>query len=212
MPGKIKDLSGQRFERLTVTGGWERIGKRTWWEVTCDCGTIKKVLADSLHSGNTRSCGCLFMDQAKSRATKHGLIDHPVYYTWRAMRHRCNLETDPNYHSYGGRGIKVCDRWNGSFQEFWNDMGRQWRAGTSIERINNDGDYEPGNCKWATPLEQARNRRTARVINTPLGPMSVTDAAEAFGLKRNTITARLLYGFPDERLLEKPRARTRKRT
>lgn len=117
------------------------------------------------------------------------------------MRQRCSNPRSKNYPIYGGRGIKVCDRWM-TFENFWADMGATWQPGRSIERINVDGHYESGNCRWATPREQANNRRTAHLIATPKGRMSVTDAAHRFGVSRRLIFSRIRQGWPEDHLLD----------
>lgn len=113
------------------------------------------------------------------------------------MRTRCLNPASDSYYLYGARGITVFAGWAASFEAFWTDMGRTWFAGSSIDRIDNDGNYEPGNCRWATDAEQANNRRTERLVGTPQGVMSMTEAATRFGLKRETIAKRLRSGIDD---------------
>jgi hypothetical protein len=134
-----------------------------------------------------------------ARATKHGLTKHPAYSTYRAMRSRCENPRAAGYELYGGRGISVSPRWL-KFELFWLDMGPTWKAGLSIERIDNDGNYDPSNCRWATPREQGANRRDNVTIQTPDGPMTVSDAAQRFGIERNTIYSRLRYGWKEAHL------------
>ena len=139
------------------------------------------------------------------RNNTHGMTRHPAYRSWKYMHSRCSNAGNDGYHLYGGRGIQVCKRW-GNFERFWADMGPAWREGLTLERINVNGGYKPSNCRWATRKEQAANRRTERLIDTPEGRMSVTKAAEHFGVKRGTIFARLEYGWPNSRLLLPPRS------
>ncbi len=127
----------------------------------CDCGTQVRRRANAVRMGNTRSCGCLHREQGGINRTTHGLNRTPAHRAWCRMKSRCGPKS-PDFAYYGGRGIKVCKRWSDSFENFFADMGEP-PAGMSLDRINNDGDYEPGNCRWATPTQQMRNRRSSRM-------------------------------------------------
>lgn len=149
---------GTRFSRLTVVS---REGK--YLSCICDCGTIKSVRIDHLNAGRIKSCGCLAVETARAIHTKHGEsftragAVTPEYRSWRSMLNRCNRASDISYPLYGGRGIKVCERWL-SYENFLADMGRR-PPKTSIDRINTNGNYEPANCRWATSVQQMNNRR-----------------------------------------------------
>lgn len=163
MPAAI-DLTGKRFGRLLVmlSAGRTIQGSRSvrMWQCRCDCGRTLDVSRMNLTSGDTRSCGCLRVDSPNSRTHGHsrvGIRTHE-YNTWAAMVQRCTNPKTPNYQYYGARGIKVCDRWRDSFENFLADMGER-PPGTSIDRRNNELGYEPGNCRWATKREQMRNTR-----------------------------------------------------
>ena len=131
-----------------------------YWECLCECGNKTIVSASYLRNGKIKSCGCLRKEgnNTKHQHTSRSHTPSPTYSSWIKAKQRCNNPNVPNWVDYGGRGIKVCDRWLDSFENFLADMGER-PDGTTIDRINNDGNYEPGNCKWSTPKEQSNNRR-----------------------------------------------------
>jgi hypothetical protein len=161
---------GQRFGRLVVTGSPDyRVVRKypvPFFPVRCDCGTQTVVNGYYLHLGDTTSCGCYRAERvAEGLALKHGEANKPTapiatpeYRAWRGMINRCYQPSSERFSRYGGRGIVVCDRWHHSFENFLADMGRKPSPKHSIDRIDNDGNYEPGNCRWATASEQQRNK------------------------------------------------------
>ncbi len=170
--GKFADLTGRRFGQLTVLRRAQPVIKRRNWVVRCDCGTIKTVRSDALRPGITVSCGCHKAASTKARFTRHGHAraggHSREFTTWRGMRERCRHPGNPAYANYGGRGIRVCERWE-VFENFLADMGPR-PARHTLDRIDNDGNYEPSNCRWATYSEQLLNTRRSRRKNRSPSP------------------------------------------
>jgi hypothetical protein len=170
--GVEDDLSGQRFGRLTVLRRHVKVRRGWYWLCRCDCGAEKAILRANLTGGSrTTSCGCLVKDILQKRNHKHGLARRgsvsSEYHIWQGMLQRCFDEGNPAYSEYGGRGITVCERWVKSVECFIEDMGPRPGKEYSLDRKDNDGNYEPGNCKWSTRVEQANNRRPRRWAKKP---------------------------------------------
>jgi hypothetical protein len=186
---KSEDLTGLKFGRLTAISKVDPIvrsnRKRTAWLCKCDCGNVIQTLAESLKDGNTKSCGCIQKDGTLKKNYSHGesrRITHE-YKSWQKMKSRCYCKTDAKYPRYGARGIVVCDRWLGSYESFLKDMGRRPESKWSIGRINNDGNYEPGNCRWETRSEQAQNKSTTIYIEMDGIRLNLKQWCEKLNLK-----------------------------
>jgi hypothetical protein len=188
----LMDLQGLWFGRWTVTAEYRKAeppNRQPMVLCRCKCGTEKWVAACSLRNGTSRSCGCLHSESSSARFKTHGQSGTLVYAVWRAMRERCFDTEHPSWLTYGGRGIGVCDRWL-KFENFIADMGPRPPGGT-IERINNDGWYEPSNCRWATRKEQARNFSRNRLIEYDGRTQCLLDWANERRIKRTTLERRL---------------------
>lgn len=171
----MDDISGQKFGRLTVLRfDGIRPGRRYHWWCQCECGTEKSVMRQNLTRGKIRSCGCL-RNEASARTMRanadkfigsrlrHGMTNSPTFASWNSMMQRCTNPRRDNYKFYGGRGIRVCKRWL-TFENFLADMGVR-PVGTTLDRINNNGNYTPTNCRWSTPKAQSNNRRPRSANN-----------------------------------------------
>lgn len=196
---KPKDISGQRFGRLTAI---EMVGKtkdgNVKWMCVCDCGNKKVVSQGDLHSG-TISCGCYAKEKLAERnrknATHHGTKTR-LYQTWQNMRRRCSDTNCPEYYLYGGRGIEVCDEWDNSYEPFMNWAKENgYKRDLTIDRIDVNGNYEPNNCRWVTPKQQANNRRTNNYITINGETRTLTQWCEINGVNCSTAFNRIKYGW-----------------
>jgi hypothetical protein len=203
-----QNLAGKRFGRLLVSDQWlhrkSRMSVTVHWRCDCDCGASTVVPAVSLVHGHTRSCGCLYREDLRTRRKTHGRskIKDPTYDSWRAMLERCRNPNNRAYARYGGRGVKVCERWL-DFACFFQDMGQR-PDGLTLERKNSDKDYEPSNCEWATRQRQSVNRSTTRNLTVKGQTKSITEWARDVGIGRDTIRDRLAKGWSHEDAVLKP--------
>jgi hypothetical protein len=208
---RFKSREGERFGRLTVTSyaGKPAKGRQHRWNTVCDCGSEQVVQVGNLVTGNTKSCGCLNREIVSKDKRVHGesnvesLGRSAEYATWISMRQRCYDMKDKSYERYGGRGIRVCERWL-SYSSFLADMGRRPSVSHSIDRIDNDGNYESGNCRWATVKEQSRNRRSNRILEHNGERKCLAEWAEDIGINRNALAARLKRGWSVKKTLTTP--------
>lgn len=193
--GTFKDLTGQRFGRLVAIRdvGVNKYGKRLWL-CQCDCGETKEVLSNSLHACRTLSCGCLQTETRVKNGTIHGLEYTYFSGIYRGIKKRCYNPNSKDYHRYGGRGIKMCDRWLADIRNFASDMGERTDKKMSIERNDNNGDYEPGNCRWATHKEQMNNTSKCHLFTIGGVTKTITQWSEHFGITRSSMVYRIQRG------------------
>lgn len=190
-----KDLTGQRFGRLVVLAcaGKNRYN-RLLWHCRCDCGRDTTVIGNHLRNGNTQSCGCLHRDTVIARITTHGMTHTRTYRLWRGMINRCMNPKADNYARYGGKGVTVCDEWRTDFQSFYDHVSvlpQFGKAGYSLDRINNEHGYEPGNVRWATASQQNRNKQASRLISWNGKSQCLADWATELNLPERILADRL---------------------
>lgn len=174
---RMINLTGKKFGRWTVIRKSEiQTTANIQWSCVCECGKVGSVQSNQLIMRRSRSCGCLRREVTASRSKTHGnrlgRRSTPEYTSWQGMKDRCHNPKQKRFKDYGARGITVCDRWRNDFAAFLEDMGPKPSPDLSLDRINNDGNYEPGNCRWATPKEQANNARARK-------PTALKDAIKA---------------------------------
>ena len=189
--GAFKDLAGKQFGRLTVIKREDLPGKVAW-KCVCICGGEKHLVTGALTSvKGTRSCGCIQKEVMREMLGTHGMCRTYLYRTWSLMIQRCRNPNNPAFQSYGARGISVCKEWGLSFEQFQKDVGDRPSPAFSLDRINNDDGYHPANMRWATKSQQARNRRSSRLLVVNGVSRCIAEWAEITGLNRTTIEARL---------------------
>lgn len=204
---------GQRFGHLMILG----LGRRRtrpcgvsvlYWRVRCDCGREFERASGSIsskHRKEPQSCGCAVPKQVARRATSHGLKKHKSYDAWCSMMKRCSSRSDKFYRRYGARGIVVCDRWH-DINNFIADMGER-PPNTTLDRIDNDGNYDPDNCRWATVKQQARNKSSNRVLTANGEQKLLCDWAAQLGCRPSSILSRIAHGWSVEAAVTTPIAR-----
>lgn len=192
-----RNISGLSHGRLTaIKRDWTRTGKELFWWFHCECGNLKSMNKKVLTQKRYISCGCAQKEAARKSINQHNAAmgfenhcanNHELYDIWKSMKYRCANPNSKDYSRYGARGIKVCDRWVGSFSNFLTDMGER-PNGYTIDRINNNGNYEPDNCQWASMKMQCNNRSTSKSITIDgITYPTITEAARQTGLSRMQI-------------------------
>lgn len=197
------NLIDKRFERLLVISN-EGVRKgHQYWLCQCDCGNKKIVEGGNLKSGNTKSCGCFHVEQAINKNKTHGMRYSKEYTAWESMITRCHNTKNKSYADHGGKGISVCDEWRESFQYFINHIGKAPSPNHSVDRINNNGDYEPGNVRWATRIEQANNKSNNRYITYNGKTLTLAQWESELNLRSGLLSQRIRQGFTEEMALTK---------
>lgn len=212
-----KDKTGQRYGMLTVLSAeYPRQGKQYRWHCQCDCGNPAIVRGAELRKGGTRSCGCLLLESRKAfveAGITHDRSYDPLYNVWSGMIRRCEDSHRDEYERYGARDIQVCPRWRESFEMFTQDMGPRPSSRHTIERVDNDKDYEPANCRWASRIEQANNRRDTIRINVRGENLTLTEAIAKYSVvSRRCLESRLRNGWNSEEALFTPTRSTKHKT
>jgi len=206
-------MIGSHFERWTVVSFSHKRGEHIYWNCRCECGAIRPVRQRLLKNGKSRSCGCLQKEVARKLAesrTTHGKTDTPEYETWQHIIDRCFNPKNKQYKDYGGRGISMDSGWRKSFPDFLAAVGPRPSAGYSIDRYpDNNGDYYPGNVRWATATEQNRNRRSNHVLEFDGQKRTMSEWAGILGINLQTLASRLnLMKWPVDKALTLPRRKT----
>jgi len=219
---------GEKFGRLKIIDEYKADGSNYRTVVcVCDCGNTKKLSKYKVTSGETKSCGCLAKESAREALAKtrkdmvlssesrsrmggsgrfkpvHGMRNTSIYAVWSSMISRCKLPSCPSHKSHGGRGIKVCSRW-GKFENFYLDMGDKPAPNYSIDRIDNDGDYTPENCRWATAKEQQNNKRNSVFFEFNGKSMTIAQWSDSTGIRSDTLAKRIKNGWPLDKAFTLP--------
>lgn len=208
MAARMPVAAGDRFGRLVYIEERAPRSNRRRALFRCDCGREVEIAFHDAHSGHTVSCGCFHTERQRS-ARSHGATvgdraGTPEYRCWKAMKGRCLNPNNSSYARYGGRGITVCDRWHRSFEDFLADMGRKPTREHTIDRIDSKGNYEPGNCRWATKVEQRRNTCTVRPVTIDGETQLITDWAKVSGVPEESISSRLRKGWSPKDAVFRP--------
>ena len=207
-----KQLEGLQFGYLKVLefAGVDS-NQKALWKTRCVCGKIRVQQAQNFcrPKYQNQSCGCMRYKTIAAAVRTHGMTNHPAYAVWRSMCDRCRLPTHQAWHNYGARGIKVCAVWNNSFMAFWNDMGGAYRPGLTLDRRDNNGDYNRTNCRWTTRRVQCNNKRNNTHIETPWGLCTVSEASRLSGVGVTCLLYRIAHKVPQARLFDKPNFRNR---
>jgi hypothetical protein len=197
LPSHVKDMRNRRFGSwIVLSFAVVKPDGLAAWLCRCECGTEKELCGSMLRKGESKSCGC----RSRENVTTHGGWSNPLYYVWHGMWKRCTKPTANQSEHYFGRGITVCDRWRDPLA-FYADMGPRPSAEHSLDRIDNNGNYEPSNCRWATSAEQMRNTSRTQFITHHGQTLCIADWAGKFGISPSVLRSRLISGWDVERAL-----------
>lgn len=208
--GQRADIAGDRFGRWVAVSYVGYLKKQSWWMCRCDCGVEKMVSLSLLRRGASKSCGCLQSEVAREVARRQGIKNRThgdsgkkLYSIWVGMMRRCYNEKHVSFRHYGGRGIGVCSAWH-DYRKFADDVGAIPFDGAELDRVDNDGDYQPSNWRWASRSQQLNNTRVNRNLTFGGRTQSATEWCRELGLNRNSLQGRLRLGWSDEAALSKP--------
>lgn len=198
---------GNKYGRWNVVGKAVVTGKYTNWIRECACGVKKEVRGSHLRSGKTNSCGCLSLENLAVSRITHGFSNHPLYKKWSSLKERCYRPENNRYASYGARGIQVCDSWKNDANAFivW-CLENGYKEGLQIDRIDNDGDYCPSNCRFVTQKENSRNKTTNRIVEYNGEELTLSEFFEKYAshCNKNTAKTRFYSGWSLDRIVNTP--------
>ena len=203
--GSFIDLTGKRFGRLTVIKRTESTNHNIKWLCKCDCGNEKSVFGIDLTQGKTASCGCIRKEMVIQKNTKHGYAHTRLHNEWTGIKQRCFNVKNQAYKNYGGRGITMCDEWKDNFFVFYEwAMNNGYQDDLTIDRIDNNGNYEPSNCRWTDRITQANNTRVNRRIEYKGETRTLKEWARIKNIGYGKLQARFIRGWTTEKALETP--------
>ena len=189
---KKLNLTNDKFGRLTVISPGPKIGQKTSWICKCDCGNTKTVLTTNLTKGKTSSCGCLHNELLTIRNTTHNMRKTSLYEVWKSIKQRCFNPKSKGYVNYGGRGIIMCEIWKNNFESFYQwSISNGYKKGLTIDRIDNNGNYEPSNCRWVDRFIQNNNTRQAKLYTISGVTKTLSEWCNIYNVNRNTIKNRM---------------------
>jgi hypothetical protein len=193
---RAQDITGKKFGRLTAIAPIRRAPySNIVWLCICECGTEKEAVLSDLNKGHYLSCGCYKIECISKSKTTHGMSNSAEFNIWQGIKERCNNKKAANYHRYGGRGIKICERWENDFSAFYEDMGSRPSSKHSIDRIDNNGDYVKPNCRWTTKKVQSNNRNNNKRLEYCGETRTVQEWCDKYKVNRSTFVSRLKRGL-----------------
>jgi len=200
-----KELTGQKFNYLTALRFSHSSKGKALWVFQCDCGKTITTRGGDVTMGKSKSCGCKTSEYISASKFKHGLLGHPLYTVWSHIKDRCYNPNSKHFHRYGGRGITVCARWLNDFKAFYDDMLPLYIEGFSIDRVDNNGNYEPSNCRFADAKQQSLNKENNRRIDTEeWGSITISEASERTGIFLQTLYHRVNSKYKNKNILREP--------